>query len=197
MLRLSDSDYEHFHLWIARLLVHRGQIDFAREVLDNIPDTVRQKHYGLRAIERRLRVLKEVREKGSVFPLSISQKIWWNNPHLNARRYQEDQLLIRWLAGKIEEVDTNNVYLLVAEKPRDALEARYGHLTITAKQFDSWSQDERISDLSAGRFVELAYYEGKDTPIIRVHQDITWEDADLPPLFPDPLRYLRKQRWVR
>jgi len=28
--------YENLHLWVARLLIHRGQLDFARQVIDAV-----------------------------------------------------------------------------------------------------------------------------------------------------------------
>ena len=57
-LGLPDQDadprvYESLHLWVARLLVHRGQIDFAEKILRGIPPEVFQEHPGLRAIQRR------------------------------------------------------------------------------------------------------------------------------------------------
>ncbi len=197
----SDAEawvYENLHLWVARLVVHRGQLDFAQEVLGRIPPGVRQRQPGLAAIARRLEALVEARRSGAVFPLSIPSARWWNGPQLCSQRCASGSTLTRWMPGRVAAIDEDEVQLEVAEPPEGARsEPRYGRLTIAVADFDSWTRDQRAGQLAAGRFLELAWYGRDSEPLIRVHREITWEDPDLPPLFPDPARYLRAAGWVR
>lgn len=192
----EQSVYQDLHLWVARLLVHRGQLDFADEVLKSIPGEALRTHPGLSAVYRRLKALAEARHARAVFPLWIPHEKWWSGPHLCSRR-REDGALCRWMPGRIDAIEDGEVTLQVA-RPPDEAEAlpHYGSISLSADDFDRLSRDERVADLGAGRFVELAWYGTDDEPIIRVHRSKGWEDRDLPPLFPDPARYLRKAGWV-
>jgi tetratricopeptide (TPR) repeat protein len=200
-LGLPDRDadpwlYESLHIWVARLLVHRGQIDFAEQVLRGVPAEVLQAHPGLRAIQRRLRALVEAARTRVVFPLTIPPERWWQGPHLCALQTESGKELRRWLAGRIQEID-DGVHLVVAEPPATAGEQpRFLSLSLSIADFDRCSRDEPAAHLGAGRFVELGVYGDEEILIIRVHRPGRWEDQDLPPLFPDPLRYLRADGWV-
>lgn len=201
-LALPDPDaspeiYENLHLWVARLLIHRGQLDFADHVLRGIPSEIKHRHPGLRSLARLLSRLIEARAARAVFPLSVEVARWWDGPHLAARRDREGRALARWLPGRIDAIDEGVVSLLVAEPPGSGgASPRYGHIDISRAEFDRASRDERSEDLSAGRFVELAFYGDAEEPVIRVHRPGPFRDEDLPPLFPDPARYLRTAGWV-
>lgn len=201
VLGLPDPDaeqwvYENLHLWVARLLVHRGRLDFAEEVLRGIPEQALKNHPGLAAIVRRLRALVEARRAHAVFPLSVPPDRWWQGPHLCPQRRATGELA-RWMPGRIDAIDEDTVHIQVAQPPATAeAEPVYGFVTIDAPEFDRWTRDERVRDLAAGRFVELAWYGDDEEPIIRVHRGVDWHDPDLPALFPDPARYLRAAGWV-
>ncbi len=201
VLGLPDPDaerwiYENLHLWIGRLLVHRGQLDFAEEVLRGIPQEALRSHPGLAAIFRRLRALVEARSARAVFPLSVSPERWWHGPHLCPQRREAGELA-RWMPGRIDGVDDGVVRAQVAQPPgEDDPHPVFGFLSLEATDFDRWTRDERVADLTAGRFIELGWYGDEDEPIIRVHGNEGWRDRDLPPLFPDPARYLRSAGWV-
>ena len=190
--------YENLHIWVARLLLHRGQLDFAQEVLGGIPCSVREEHFGLRALARTLARLVEVRDARAVFPLTIAADDWWKGPHLSARRTFRGAQLERWLPGRVDRIDEDGVHLAVAIPPPEAGEhPAYGFIDFSVADFDRYSRDERAAELEPGRFVEVAYYLGVAEPIIRVHAERAWEDGVLPPLFPDPVRYMRTTGWVR
>ena len=189
--------YESLHLWVARLLVHRGQIEFAEKVLQGIPGVVFQEHPGLRAIRRRLCFLVEAAHRRVVFPMTIPPERWWRGPHLCAQQTEAGKTLRRWLAGRIQEIDDDGVHLVVAEAPAEqAGPPRFLSMSFSFADFDRCSRDESASRLKAGRFVELGVYGDEEILIIRVHRAEHWEDQDLPPLFPDPMRYLRGDGWV-
>ena len=192
--------YENLHLWIARLLVHRGQLDFAEDVLRGIPLEVREQHPGLGAITKRMKALVEARRSGAVFPLSIPPDCWWSGPHLCQKRRSSGVVLTRWMPARVDAVDEEEVNLHVADPPReDAPTPTFGFMVISTVDFNRWSGDQLAQDLSAGKFLELAWYGDGDNsePMIRIHRAVAWEDRDLPPLFPKPERYLRAAGWVR
>ena len=193
----ETSAYEGLHLWVARLLVHRGRLDFAEEVLGGIPPEALQAHPGLSAIVRRLKALAAARANRALFPLSVAYEAWWDGPHLCPRR-REAGALVRWMPGRIDEIDAHAIELAVAQPPpAPSAEPVYGSIRLPQVDFDRWTGDERSSELSAGRFVELAWYGEREEPLIRVHRGREWMDRELPPLFPDPARYLRKAGWVK
>ncbi|MEW6756555.1 MAG: tetratricopeptide repeat protein, partial [Candidatus Latescibacterota bacterium] len=105
--------------------------------------------------------------------------------------------LARWLAGRVDEVGAGAVHVHVAQPPSsEGAGSEHGYMGIPVADFDRWTQDERAGELSAGRFIELGWYGVADEPLIRVHRRGPWEDLDLPPLFPDPARYLRRDGWL-
>ena len=194
--RAEQWVYENLHLWVARLLVHRGRLEFAEEVLRGIPARVRENHPGLAAVLRRLRALIEARRAHTVFPLCVPYESWWRGPHLCPGRRPSGEL-VRWMPGRIDAIDDGVVRIQAAQPPKKKGEQPvFGLLHVDAEDFDRWTRDERVSELRAGRFIELAWYGEDEEPIIRVHPDVTCFDPDLPPLFPDPARYLRSEGWV-
>lgn len=193
----DDSDpwiYEEFHIWIARLLVHRGQIDFAQEVLDAIPVPVRENNRGLRATDRRLRALLEARRGRAVFPMSLLDDDPWSGPHLSAGLDPADRPLSRWFAGRVEAVGRESIRIRVGERPPGESPV-YGWIDLSPTQFDAWCRDSKSPAIRPGQFLEIAYYGDAQEPVIRVHRPS--RDPDLPPLGSDPLRYLRTGGWAR
>jgi len=191
--------YESLHLWVARLLIHRGRFAFAQEVLDGIPKRILGPvRPGLYALRRRLEALVTAQMQGAFFPLFIPQAEWWKGPHLAQSRNDAGAEIERWLAGRVECVEDGVIHCSVAESVADTPEGvRTGDIEFTFAQFDTYSRDDRANEIAAGRFIELVYYTGSSTPVIRVHRSRSVDDTDLPPLRPDPVRYLRQAGMVR
>ncbi len=189
--------YENLHMWVARLLIHRGQLDFAEAVMRQIPARTIRDHPGLAALFRRLRTLLEVRRTGTVFPLGIPSERWWDGPHLLHTRLPDQGLELKWwLPGRVDAVEEGRLSLFVAYPNGSG--HRYGHMEMTFAEFDSQCMDQvRARDLTPGRFLEIGGYAaataGQEKKYIRVHPARYDEDLDLPPLWPNPVRYLR--RW--
>jgi hypothetical protein len=102
--------------------------------------------------------------------------------------------LFKWLPGRIEGIDESVICIKVAE--RHGEEANYYDLDLPIDLFDIYTRDENSSQITAGRFIEFCYYGSlKNDPEIHVHRE-RLEDKDLPPLFPNPQRYILK-RWPR
>ena len=193
--------YEGLHVWVARLLLHRGQLDFAERVLGSVPAELRDNHVALRALTRRLDVLLETRRKRAFVPGMLMQPGWWRErPAL--LQLQDHGKLVRWIAARVEQVDLQEQVLRL-----DGAEVRVGHdeeptphsLEISFATFDGWNPDEKARLLGAGRFVEIGVYStanGRSAQKrARVHPQRAWVDDDLPPIFPDPTRWLRS--WTK
>lgn len=191
--------YENLHLWVARLLLHRGQLDFAEAVLQDIPPAALDEHFGLRALRRRLQALLEVRRNRAVFPLTVPEEGKWTRPHLFIDLPPGD--IVAWLAGRVDEVDPENgIHLSVAKAPQaPGQEPEYGFLDLDFAEFDAMAKGVTSGELAAGRYVEIVWLKQSDegSPLLRAHLEQGWEDPDLPPLFPNPARYLRRAGWVR
>lgn len=194
----ADADvYEELHMWVARLLVHRGELDFAREVLSGIPESVRDASFGLAAIHRRLAALLEARRMGAVVPGPYLEEGWWKQGPFRLERRFDGLKLIRWMAARVEAVDPakKKLHLRVAtiETGKD-LRPEIGTAEMSFAEFDKLSRDQRAGELAAGRFLELGVFSGGKRgtkQYARVHPEGAWSPHDLPPLHPDPARYLR------
>jgi len=182
--------YMHMHLWVARLLVHRGQLDFAEEVLAAVPEQVVCEHPGIRAIRRRMEALLEARLRGAFVPGPHIEPRWWASlPHLLPPE-RDGQRLERWWAGRVDVVEEGVLFLRVATLPCES-EPELGMMEVSFDDFDAWSDDEKAAFIESGRFLELGSYQPGGAMIARVHRDRPWVDEDLPPLWPDPTRYLK------
>jgi tetratricopeptide (TPR) repeat protein len=194
-----DADpaiYRNLHIWVARLLLHRGQLDMAEEVLTRIPEGEFQNDPGMAALKRRLAALLQARRGEVVFPLTIPVERQWQGPHL-VPPHHGGKDLARWMPARVDAASEEGVALQAAEVPaEEGATPRMGILEMTVEQFDACSEDFTAGEVEAGRFLELGWYEGEDLPLIRVYPAEGWRDPDLPPLFPDPARYLRQAGWV-
>jgi tetratricopeptide (TPR) repeat protein len=188
--------YEGLQLWVARLLLHRGRLDFAERVLKNVPADVRDTHVGLRALLRRLEVLLETRHRRAFLPGPLMRSDWWKHrPAL--LQLQDRGKLVRWLAARVDEVDLQERVLRL-----DGAQVSVGHdkepelcsLEVPFAEFDKWNPDEPAKSLAAGRFLEIGVYVGGGNKgaqkRARVQPQRAWVDDDLPTIFPDPIRWL-------
>lgn len=199
-LGLPDSSaesgvYEHLHLWVARLLLHRGQLDFARTVLGGIPKRVRDLHGGLRATQRRLEALLEAQRTGAFVPGPNLTSDWWRQGPFLLHPLSEGSLpLVKWMAARVDGSTDGELHLRVAELQVEGDEPpSLGRTSVTFAQFDSWKPDRRAATIEPGDFIEIGTYAAKRKRALvraRVHKRQPWLDEDLPRTWPNPRRYL-------
>jgi len=192
--RAANVIYEALHLWVARLLLHRVQLEFAEEVLEETPTELRTKHTGFRALDRLLEAMKIARNGRGVFPVNIAPNDYWRHPHLEFPKKLDEKPLIQWNPARVDAVDERTVYLVVGKHEDETGKTIYGHVELPVDRFDSASRDEKAHQITAGRLLELAFYGEEGVLLIRVHPDTPYTDPDLP-LFdpPNPRRYLQKE----
>lgn len=193
----SASFYETLHGWVAGGLLRRGQLDFAEEVLSDVPHRSRAESSMITALVRRLRSLQQAERHGAFVPAQYLTHDWWRRgPFLLARRVGDDDrlLLRRWLAGRIDAIDEDTVELRVRDIALGADEPpRAATLRMDREKFDTLSRDWPSSDLTPGRFVEIGLYsddDGQDSRrLVRVHAEREWRDETLPAMLASGSRY--------
>lgn len=187
--------FEGLHLWVARLLLHRGQLDFAQRVITSVPGSAFEANVGLRALRKRLELLRETREGRAYLPAQLMRADWWKERPALLQLHDRGKL-IRWTAARVDEVDLQEKMLrlegaeVVVQSPKEPVASRF---EVPFETFNDWNPDEPAKALTAGRFVEIGtYLQGKKTDTrARVHAQRAWMDDDLPRLFPDPTRWIR------
>lgn len=183
--------YQSLHLHVARLLAHRAQLDFAEAILNETPSSVRENDTRFRAIGDYIASMREAERARAVFPLTVSYRNRWCGPHLEFQRKTTDGALVKWFPAQVDNIDDENVQVIMA-KPGPENQDEHAYVKIPRTTFDQASLDERSNQLQSGRFLELAFYGASEVLKIRVYPEVPWNDPDLPPLDPDPRRYLRK-----
>jgi tetratricopeptide (TPR) repeat protein len=185
-----ETVYQSLHLSVARLLIHRAQLDFADTVLNETPASLRKNDLRFGALENLLAALREAERARSVFPLTVPFNEWWTDkPHLD---FSQKQSIVKWFPAQVDAVDGDTIRLVMGKRAADGQRAEYAHVDLPRSKFDAASLDEPSGELEPGRFLELAFYGAEETLKIRSHPDLPWQSPDLPPIDPDPRRYLRK-----
>lgn len=175
--------FDELHRQIARLLLHRGELDFAKLVLDDLSDEAAALPWA-RAERRLLERLEQAARDELVFPSSVDPARRWDGPHLV--HIEARPSVKRWWAGRIEAWLDREVVLRLAERP-----GRFGRKTLPASEVRKLL-GVPLRRVPAGTFIELVQWRGvKQQQQIFVHPG-ELEDPDLPPVLPPADRYLRR-----
>lgn len=205
---LRDADYEHLHKQVARLLLERGRLDFAAEVLDDVPEDVRGAPWW-RALDQLRVCLEEDRDERLVFPPTLPIEERWDGPHL-IEEGGESREVKRWRPGRVLGRDEDVVDIVVAERAPRVLRVDRQHplgpaqvhaggeVSISTMSLDaagieeSWEVPQRM--LSVRTFVELIEYTGgsKEMKVWSRPASSFKKIPELPRLFPRPDRYIRR-----
>ncbi len=184
------------HRWVARWLLHWGELDFAEEVLRSVPREVARTDTSIQALGELLAALREAQSETAVFPLSVPAKERWSSgPHTNLPLRSHDKQLLSWQPARVECVESAEemVFLLAARRPesRDS-EPEYERLELTRNEVESIAYDFEWRDLGEGRFVEFGYYGPDNLRKMGLHRVVEWRDPRLLPLVPPPDRWYRR-----
>lgn len=193
--------YKQLHLEVARMALHRMELDLAREVLDQVPASLRDELPGYGPLSRRLRVLLEVEQHGAVFPAWLSPDEWWKGAHLFRQEEPSLGQLLGWSPARVDSIDLDAriIWFRTAQPPAGENETpTYGWMDVSFDDFDRLRDQEcpRARELTEDTFVEFAWFArgGRaDAEQTRVRAFTPEEPEALPKIFPDPDRYLA--RW--
>lgn len=175
--------YSELHRALALLLLHRGNLPFASEVLDDIPENFRGDGW-FPALRRRLTLLQDHERDELVFPPSTPREERWNGPRLAMNAEVE-----RWNPARIEAVDDRHVSILFAERD-DGRSERFGHERYTLAEFRRACEIAKAAIPPSGTFIERLWLAGARTEQIRCHPPA--HEDELPVPFPPPDRYLNR-----
>lgn len=173
--------YEELHRPVARLLLDRGELDFAERVLGALPAVADASPWA-RSERRLLRRLRDAADDRLVFPASIEPTRRWTGPHLVDAALRSK--VKAWWAGRIEAWDEERCVIRIAS---DA--ATFGRRWFTEAELTATLGTPRVR-VGVGRFLEIVQWKGGDEAIY-LHPDEV-DDPDLPAVFPPANRYLTR-----
>ncbi len=178
--------YEELHRQVARLLLDRGELDFAERVVAALPSEVACLPWA-RSERRLLSRLRDAANDRRVFPSSFDGARRWIGPHLIDPALRSK--VKAWWAGRIEAWDHDRCVVRIASDP-----ATFGRRWFTEAELTAALGTPR-GRVAVGRFLEIVQWKGGDESIY-LHPDEV-DDPDLPPVFPPADRYLRGERATR
>lgn len=186
--------YRELHLWVLRVLLHRGQLDFATDVLDSIRSDAVEQVPELRVLSQQWEAQKLAQSHGAFVPSPLLQNGWWKRgPFRLPRKLNSGHKLKQWMAARVESLQEQTVILRAAEiEPgRDELPPVH-RIELERDLLINWRLPEEY--LRAGGFLEIGAYEnarGNTQNLAMFHQPDSHPLLSLPPLRPDPERYAR------
>jgi len=197
--RGADETYhDELHRWVARLALHRAELELAGQVLGDVPPAIAETRTWWQAMEQLRVALCHAEEDHAVVPLHVDLRGGLRRGPFLLTPRRAGSPLGRWVAGRVDSTVDSTVFLRVAVPPEDSDEAlSFGSMEIPFAQFDQRTDGASASELSPGCFVEIGSYDGTDSPVIAVHPQASAGLKGLPRLEPDPQRYLRKAGAVR
>lgn len=180
------------HRPVAQLLLHRGQLDSARRVLDEVPPQDRTTSDWYASLELLLTEQEEAEEHRFVFPFSVPRETRWSGPHL-LRDARDIERVVTWVPGRISSQSDSGLRVRIAT--REGSEVRFGYRELGLGELRSMTRYPNDLSLPVGTFVELITLtgpSGKTTEVL-----LTWprENRWLPgvrPIRPNPDRYIRR-----
>lgn len=188
--------YRDLHLEVARVLLHRVELEFARTVLDQVPHALRRYLPSYDALRDRLEVLTAAEEYGSFVPEQFLRRDWWRAGPFLLPPTSEGRRLHHWVIGRVEAVSKDVVALQVAEVTAEVLadegaRPRTADTAVSRRSLERRDSGVPMRGVEVGDFVELGFY-GDDraelTTLSAVHdRPVTGPDA--PGIFPNPSRY--------
>lgn len=180
--------YEEAHRQVARLLLHRGELAFAREVLEDVPPRHHAPWHA--ALVRLLISLEEAEKNHLVFPPHLPVEERWSGPHLI--RDPGDLAAVKsWTPARVAKTDEDALRLRIAQLVEG--EVRYGWRDVTRGELKRLSRYAESLHIPAGTFVELItlkQQKRRKEEVLLVHPRPP-QDPALPGLFMEPDRYIR------
>lgn len=192
-----DWMFLSLHRWIARWMLHWGELGMAEDVLNSIKSDLRHES----SIARLFGLLKSLRlaEEGiAVFPLSVDPAHWWDQGGHTGLDLELGSERLDWRPARIDSVGDDVVELSVGYRNS---ESQIGFV-VREKQFSTQEiaacgTNFEIKDIAEGRFIELGYYGASGLKRIGMHRSLEITDPDIPRLNPPPNRwYLRSRKWA-
>lgn len=183
---LDEAICEALHRPVARLLLERSELGFAREVLEDVPETIRSAPWWI-ALDQLRVCLEEDRDERLVFPPKLPIAERWRGPHL-ASSGPGDAEIKSWRPGRVLGRDGDLVTVDVASEG--------GEISTVEIEVRALTEEWHVApgELRPGAFVELVEYEdGTREMNVWDRSSSSFRDIpNLPRLFPAADRYIRR-----
>jgi len=184
---VSPDTYERLHCWVAGALLSAGEVVFAREVLDQVPERAQAGIDIYAGLSQRADALLQLGEGNAVVPAWRLRPGWWESgPELLQFRFATGEQRVRWLAGRVESKDDEGIHVRAAVIEREGEEPTIAWLTLTTEEFDGYCRDEvSAGDIDVGEFIEMGIYvdprkaKGQALTVVRVLPHKPWETPGL------------------
>lgn len=188
-LPAGKNTFDGLHRNVLKLLLHRGELDFAKRVLDSVPPAQRRDLEWYGPLEERLTLLEEAAHDHNVFPPVVRIPERWSGPHL-LRNRDDREKITGWLPGRITRADDDGGLRLLLCRHEHGVD-RYFYRELDAATVANMSPHVKQGfSLPEGTFVEVLTYAGAE------EQLLTWprHAGDLASLSidPPPDRYIRR-----
>lgn len=191
---LLPQSYRELHLWVLRVLLHRGQLDFARDVLDSISSEALDQTPEFRVLRQQWEAQKLAQTHGAFVPSPLLQDGWWQQgPFRLPLELKSGHKLKQWMAARLEGLAGDTVTLRAAViEPGQAALPPVHMVELERDVLSTWQLPEEY--LRVGAFLEIGAYEsarGNTQNRAMFHQPDSHPLLTLPSLRPDPDRYAR------
>ena len=191
----SEWVYMSLHRWVARWMLHWSNLDLAESILRSLPSGM-EGEASICRLNDLLQALRSAERHQSVFPLSVLARDWPSPiPHTDLPQVlpPDDLPLKSWTPARIQHIEQDQTLFLLTRKwtrnPADPIE--FEELNLDRRTVEQAAIEFQWSDLSPGRFIEIAYYGEANVIQIGLHKAVEWRDPDLIPLVPPPNRWYK------
>jgi tetratricopeptide (TPR) repeat protein len=182
------------HRWIARWMLHWGELAMAKDVLDSIPSEHRTDN-GIPRLYDLLAALRMAEAGIAVFPLSVPKSRWWQPEGHTGLPIELNGKRLTWFPARVDEIADGFAYLSVG---RPVSDSRFGLVTeqreLALTEIEEVALDFKVQELKEGRYLELAYDSELQLLKVGLHRSLELDDPELLPLVPPPNRWYQKAR---
>jgi tetratricopeptide (TPR) repeat protein len=175
--------YRELHRPVARLLLHRGELAWARRTLEEIP-TFHRREPWFGALLRLHIILAEAEREETVFPPYIPLAERWNGPHL----VSSEEGVRSWRPGYVASFG-DIVNIRTARRDRKTGREVFEWREYPQREFVKIVGRRLSHAIRAGAFIEIIELDSGETLILPHSRE--YADENLPGVFPRSDRYLR------
>jgi tetratricopeptide (TPR) repeat protein len=144
---------KNYHFGIARRFLSRGALRETREVLEAVPEAIRDRDDELRSIWNDLLLTEEAEQLGgSVFPRTVRFETRWSRPHVR-EEIADRRSFSAWYPGKIDEIGDDEIRVLLGHRVNG--HAELFHSTVSLQQFQDAARVKVPEDVEEGQFLEV------------------------------------------
>lgn len=197
--KAADMDTQQLatlHAQVAWRLVRVHELNFAQDVLGDVPSWRIDEMPSLRTVHLRLRALRLAQRHGPVRPFALLVDGWWSSPPTELPEAVEGAALRAWWAGRVSAVDEEGLVIEIAEVEigKEDREPVPGIAELTTDELETAGLAASAAPQDGMFLVAGIYGAGGHLEIRRVTAPDT--RVGLPRTDLDPQRYLRAQHLV-